>query len=83
MLTPGMVVVLDVSLAARFLNKEAQRLATLGHPQASKIASDEAELLRVALARNARYLPMSGSHDLVIQRTREGWNERDGEHERE
>lgn len=78
-----MIVALDISLAARFLNKEAQRLTANGHPYASKMASDEAELLRLALARDyAQYLPMAGLHDLIIQRVREGWPEKEGEYER-
>jgi hypothetical protein len=78
-----MIVALDISLAARFLNKEAQRLAANGHLGGSKMASDEAELLRVALARDfAKFLPMAGLHDLIIQRVREGWPEKEGEYER-
>ena len=82
-LTPDMIVALDLSLAARFLNKEAQRLATNGHGYASKMASDEAELLRLVLARDcAKYLPLAGLHDLIVQRVREGWPEKEGEYER-
>ena len=78
-----MVVSLDLSLAARFLNKESQRLAANGQAAASRMASDEAELLRVALARDqAKHLPMAKLHALIVQRVKEGWPEKEGEYER-
>ena len=78
-----MVVVLNISLVARFLNKESQRLAANGQPAASSMASDEAEILRVALARDyTKYMPMSNLHALIVQRVKEGWSEKEGEYER-
>lgn len=78
-----MVVALDTSLVARFLNKESQRLAANGQPTASRMANDEAEVLRVALARDyAKYMPMANLHALIVQRVKEGWPEKEGEYER-
>jgi hypothetical protein len=78
-----MVVALDISLVARFLNKESQRLAATGQVAASRMAADEAEVLRVVLARDqAKYLPMANLHALIVQRVQEGWTEKEGEYER-
>ena len=78
-----MIVSLDISLAARFLNKESTRLATTGQLHGSRMASEEAEILRVILARDyARWLPMATLQALIVQRVREGWAEKEGEYER-
>jgi hypothetical protein len=78
-----MIVAFDISIAARFLNKESQRLTAAGQLPAAGMASGEAEILRTILGRDyARYLPMAGLHSLIIQRVREGWPEKEGEYER-
>jgi hypothetical protein len=82
-LTIDMVVALDLSLVARFLNKESQRLAASGQAAAANMAAEEAEMLRLVLARDqAKYLPMSNLHALIVQRVQEGWTEKEGEYER-
>jgi len=77
-----MIVALDISLASRFLYKEAMRLSQGGQPQAA-MAAEEAEILRQCLGRDyGRWLPMASLHSLIVQRVREGWPEKDGEYER-
>ena len=76
-------VTLDLSLASRFLYKESNRLAEAGQSHLACMASEEAEMLRVTLARDyARFLPMASLHALIVQRVREGWPEKEGEYER-
>jgi hypothetical protein len=78
-----MIAALDISLASRFLFKESDRLSKVGQTHGAAMASEEAELLRVTLARDyARWLPMAGLHALIVQRVREGWPEKEGEYER-
>lgn len=78
-----MVVALNLSLAARFLNKEAQRLASSGSAHVANMAAEEAEILRVCLARDyCKYLPMASLHAMIVQRVKEGWPEKEGEFER-
>ncbi|GFZ43535.1 hypothetical protein JCM24511_01255 [Saitozyma sp. JCM 24511] len=78
-----LVAALDISLASRFLFKESDRLAKAGQSQAAAMAGDEAETLRVALARDlAKWLPMASLHAIIVQRVREGWPEKEGEYER-
>lgn len=78
-----MLVALDISLASRFLFKESARLLKNHNASAAVMASDEAELLKLALERDySRYLPMASLHALIIRRVREGWAEKEGEYER-
>ncbi|OCF41763.1 hypothetical protein I317_04369 [Kwoniella heveanensis CBS 569] len=78
-----MIVVLDLSLCARFLHKEADRLRLCGQTQAAQCASDEAEILTTCLAGPfAKYMPMAQLHALIVQRVKEGWPEKEGEYER-
>ena len=77
------MVSLDFSLAARFLNKESSRLASIGHQQGAIEAAQEAEVLRAALANDvSKYMPMASLHAMIIQRVKEGWPEKEGEYER-
>lgn len=78
-----MIVALNISLASRFLFKEADRLAATMQPQAAALAAEEAEGLRTVLGKDcARWLPMASLHALIVQRVREGWPEKEGEYER-
>ncbi|WWD17875.1 hypothetical protein CI109_102319 [Kwoniella shandongensis] len=78
-----MLVALDISLASRFLFKEANRLISVGQAQAATFASEEAEILRTILAGPlGKWLPMAGLHSMIVQRVREGWPEKEGEYER-
>ena len=78
-----MIVALDISLASRFLYKESDRLNKTGHSAGAAMAEEEAEILRVVLARDfSKWLPMANLHSLIIQRVREGWPEKEGEYER-
>ncbi|ORX35974.1 hypothetical protein BD324DRAFT_514442 [Kockovaella imperatae] len=78
-----LVVSLDISLAARFLNKESSRLSSLGHPQPAAEAAQEAEYLRSTLANDmAKWVPMASLHAMIVQRVKEGWPEKEGEYER-
>ncbi len=78
-----MIVAMDLSLASRFLYKESDRLAKNGHTSGAAMASEEAEILRVALAKDySKWLPMASLHSLIVQRVREGWPEKEGEYER-
>ena len=78
-----MVVAIDLSLAGRFLNKEAQRLAATNQAQASRMAQEEAEVLRVILGRDfAQFSPLAGLHASIVHRVRDGWPEKEGEYER-
>ncbi len=78
-----MIVALDLSLASRFLYKESDRLAKTGQSAAAGMASEEAEILRIALGGDyAKWLPMASLHSLIVQRVREGWPEKEGEYER-
>jgi hypothetical protein len=78
-----MIVAIDTSLVARFLNKEAGRLACIGQPDAARRAARDAEVLRVALERDfAPWMPMAGLHAMIVQRVKDGWSEKEGEYER-
>ncbi|RXK42505.1 hypothetical protein M231_00059 [Tremella mesenterica] len=78
-----MIVALDISLACRFLYKEADRLSSAGQVQAASMAIEEADVLRGCLAGEyAKWLPMAQLHSLIVQRVREGWPEKEGEYER-
>lgn len=78
-----MIVALDLSLAARFLYKESIRLAERGQSQAAAMASDEADVLKLALARDfTPWLPMANLHAMIVERVQAGWTEKEGEYER-
>jgi hypothetical protein len=78
-----MLVAINMSLASRLLQKESDRLSGFGQPHAAKMAADEAELLRSALAGDfARWMPMAGLHALIVGRVKEGLAEKEGEYER-
>lgn len=78
-----MIVALTISLASRFLFKEADRFQNLGEYANAAMAADEAETLRQALSGDyAKWLPMASLHGLIVQRVREGWAEKEGEYER-
>lgn len=78
-----MVVAINLSLVARMLYREADRLQTLGQILGAKMASDEAEYLRSTLAGDyARWMPMAGLQALIVGRVREGLAEKEGEYER-
>lgn len=78
-----MTVALDLSLVARLLYKESERLRSLNQPQAATMAGEEAEILRMTLAGDfARVMPMAGMHALIVDRVRQGLAEKEGEYER-
>ncbi|KAK4688000.1 hypothetical protein P7C73_g2109, partial [Tremellales sp. Uapishka_1] len=78
-----MIAALDISLASRFLFKEATRLEGINSPQGAKMAFEDAEVLQNVLANDySEWLPMASLHGLIVQRVREGWPEKDGEYER-
>jgi hypothetical protein len=78
-----MTVALDLSLASRFLFKEAERLNRTGQLQAAAMAAEEAESLRLCLAGSySKWLPIANLHSIIVQRVQEGWPEKDGEFER-
>lgn len=78
-----MIVAIDISLVARFLNKEAARLLALNQLEPSRMAADDAETLKMTLERDfSRCMPMAGLHAMIVQRVKEGWSEKEGEYER-
>lgn len=77
------MVAINLSLAARLLHKEADRLRSINQNRAANMAADEAETLRLALAGEfARWMPMAGLHALIVGRVRDGMAEKEGEYER-
>ena len=79
----ALIVSLDFSLTARFLNKESSRLDAAGYWGPATDAAQEAEVLRAALANDmSKWVPMASLHALIIQRVKEGWPEKEGEYER-
>ena len=78
-----MIVALDMSLASRFLYKEAGRLTAAGQMPAAAMATEEAESLRLHLAGEyGKWLPMASLHSMIVQRVKDGWSEKEGEYER-
>lgn len=78
-----MGVALNISLCARFLFKESERLRLIGEVQGAAYAEAEAESLRQQLTGEySRWMPMASLHALIVQRVREGWAEKEGEYER-
>jgi hypothetical protein len=78
-----MIVALNFSLAARFLNKESDRLKSTNQHQAAQLAAEEAEMLRKVLSDDyAKWMDMARMHGIIVQRVRDGWSEKEGEYER-
>jgi hypothetical protein len=78
-----MIVALNMSLAARFLNKESDRLKASNQVQAAGFAAEDAEVLRRALSEDfAKSMEMARMHGIIVQRVRDGWSEKEGEYER-
>ncbi len=78
-----MIVAFNISLAARFLNKESTRLSMAGHEVPAKMASEEAEILRKILEGGyGKFLPMAKMHALIVLRVKEGYPDKEGEYER-
>jgi hypothetical protein len=75
-LDSDMIAVLGLSLVSRFLFSESGCLSEAGQANGSAMASEGAELLRAALARDySKWLPMANAQALIVQRFREGWPE--------
>jgi hypothetical protein len=78
-----MLVAINISLVARLLHKESDRLQSIGQFDASRMAGEEAELLRETLAGDfARWMPMAELHGMVVARVSQGLAEKEGEYER-
>lgn len=75
--------VINLSLVARLLQKESDRLVTIGQNHAATMAAEEADMLSKALAGDyARWVPMAGLHALIVDRVKAGMAEKEGEYER-
>jgi hypothetical protein len=78
-----MIVALNLSLAARFLNKESERLRASHQVAAAGLAQEEAEVLKRALSDDySRWMDMARMQGIIVQRVKDGWSEKEGEYER-